>query len=75
MIVIPRWSIALFVYILIVSMLIIFKPAIMFDAEGNIKTSGTGLKYGSSPFSPAIVFPLLAILCYLFSCVFSLAVV
>lgn len=75
MVIIPRWAIALVVYLLIVSLLILFKPALMFHADGSIKPSGTGLLYGSSPFSPAIAFPLIAMLCYLFSCVFSLALV
>jgi hypothetical protein len=73
MVIIPRWIIALFLYILIITVLILFKPAIMFDAEGNMKPPGTGILYGASPFSPTISFPIIAMICYIISCLSTLA--
>ena len=75
MTVLPRWLIALLAYMLIVTLLLASKPALLFHADGGIKTAGTGLMYGESPFSPSIAFPLLAIICYVFSGLFSLAFV
>jgi len=75
MVIIPRWFVAVFVYGIIVAILVAAKPALMFDPDGNIKSCGTGIMYGATPFSPAIVFPILAILCYIMSCIFSLAIV
>ena len=75
MLIIPRWSVAMLMYAIIILLLIAFKPAIMFDAEGDVKRPGTGLMYGSSPFSPVISFPIIAVLCYVLACLFNLALV
>ena len=62
---ISRWIVALVLYTNIVLVLLVFKPALLFDAEGNSKPFGVGLREGQSVFAPAIVFPVIALICYL----------
>jgi hypothetical protein len=59
-----RWQIAIFTYLLIIGLLLIFKPAMMFTENGQIKTWGAETTETTSVFSPMIVFPLLGFLCY-----------
>ena len=72
----PRWAIALIMYVIIITIIVLVKPALMFDADGTIKHAGTGLVYGSSPFAPAISFPLIAFVCYMVTCsVYNLRII
>lgn len=59
-----RWQIALFLYLAILAILLIAKPAMMFTPEGRPKTWGVDTNEETSVFSPMIMFPLLGILCY-----------
>lgn len=61
----PRLLLAITLYVIIVGTLVLTKPAIMFDAEGRPKPFGTGFHEGYSVFAPSVVFPLLAIVCYI----------
>lgn len=67
MIKITRWVVAIVLYIQIILILLVVKPALLFDSNGNPKDFGTGLKEGKSIFAPAFVFPLIALLCYIIS--------
>lgn len=67
-----RWSLTVILYILIVSILFYFKPALMFDASGNPKNFGTTQSPTTSPFAPAVMFPVLAIVLYYMVAVFEL---
>lgn len=62
--VLARWHIALVIYLVIVAAIILGRPAIMFDAEGNVKPWGVNTDAGQSIFSVQMVFPLLAIILY-----------
>ena len=61
---IPRWIVALILYLLIVLLLFATKPSIMFDKNGKIKEFGIGLSQGKSLFAPAVVLPILAVFCF-----------
>lgn len=64
MLLITKWIVATVLYVQIVLILLIVRPALMFDSNGNPKPFGVGMKEGKSVFAPAIVFPVLAFLCY-----------
>jgi len=59
-----RLVIAIILYILIVVTLIFTKPSIMFNAKGEIKKWGIERDEDTSIFSPMIIFPVIAIICY-----------
>lgn len=59
-----RLLIAIVLYILIVAIILLTKPPIMFNANGDIKKWGIERDEDTSIFSPMIVFPLIAIICY-----------
>lgn len=59
-----RWITAILIYVLVISLLIYLKPALMFDKEDKVKVWGLGNNETESMFSPMIVFPVLAILSY-----------
>lgn len=73
MVIVPQWIVALFLYGILVTIILISKPALMFCPDGTCKNFGTGIMQGNSPFAATIVFPLLAILCYITSSLFKLA--
>ena len=59
-----RWQVAIIVYIILVGLIIIVKPAMMFTADGRVKYWSSQNTEESSAFSQMIVFPILAVLCY-----------
>ena len=59
-----RWQIALTLYLIIIGILLIIKPAMMFSKDETPKMWGLGTSEQISVFSPMIVFPVLAILSY-----------
>jgi hypothetical protein len=59
-----RWQIATIFYIVFVIIIISVKPSMMFTAEGHVKSWSTYKSEESSVFSPIIVFPMMAIICY-----------
>jgi hypothetical protein len=66
-IVIYRWQIALVVYIVVMTAIVATKPALMFAADGSPKKWGSTIDEVTSPFAPAIVFPILGLLSYFFA--------
>lgn len=75
MIVIPQWIVSLLLYSIVVTILVLLKPALMFLPDGSIKNFGTGIVDGNSPFAATIVFPFLGIICYIFASLFKLALI
>lgn len=75
MIIIPQWTVALLIYSVIITILVLVKPALMFLPDGNFKRFGTGIIDGNSPFAATIVFPFLGILCYIAASLFKLAII
>jgi len=73
--IIPQWTVAIFIYCVITTVIVLLKPALMFCPEGNIKKFGVGIMDGNSIFSATIVFPVLGILCYIWASLFKLALV
>jgi len=63
----PRWIVALVLYLLVILLLFAIKPAIMFNSNGSPKDFGVGLKTGKSIMAPAVFFPILAIVCFFIS--------
>lgn len=61
---INRWQIALILYLVIIALLLITKPAMMFTPEDRPKQWGADTSDETSIFSPMFVFPLLGILSY-----------
>jgi hypothetical protein len=61
---INRWIIAIVLYLIITSIIILVKPSLMFTMDGNVKEWSSENTDRKSVFSPMIVFPMLAILCY-----------
>lgn len=59
-----RWQIALTLYFIIIGIILIIKPAMMFSKDDSPKIWGVETSEKVSIFSPMIVFPILAILCY-----------
>lgn len=64
MITVRRWFLAIVIYLFFVLAILAFRPALMFDLNGNLKPCGLGLKEGNSMFSPCVAFPLLAVCSY-----------
>lgn len=64
MMIINRWQLAILLYVMFISILLLIKPALMFTADGNIKQWSTENTESSSIFSPMIVFPILGFLSY-----------
>ncbi len=62
--VLGRVHLTVIVYLGILMGLMYFKPALMFDAEGNPKDFGAKNTATTSPFAPVFVMPLLAIILY-----------
>lgn len=62
--VITRWQMAALLYIIFVGVVLLTKPAIMFDAEGEAKQWGAEMSEDTSPFAIAFVFPFMAIAIY-----------
>ncbi len=73
--VIPQWLVALLMYLIIVTILFLSKPALLFDSNGSFKRFGTGFVDGNSVFAISIILPLLAFICYIFASLFKLAIV
>jgi len=61
---INRWIIAIVLYLIITSIIVLVKPSLMFTMDGNVKEWSSENTDKKSVFSPMIVFPMLAILCY-----------
>ena len=61
---INRWIIAIVLYLIITSIIVLVKPSLMFTMDGNVKEWSSENTDRKSTFSPMIVFPMLAILCY-----------
>jgi hypothetical protein len=59
-----RWFVATIIYVLLVLALLAARPSLMFDAHGDPKPPGLGLSDGYSFASPAVAFPVLAVLSY-----------
>ena len=59
-----RWQVAIVIYIMLVGLVLLIKPAMMFTAVGRVKYWSSQNTEESSVFSPMIVFPILAVLCY-----------
>lgn len=75
MIHVSRLILAVVIYAFCVLTLLAFRPALMFDAEGNPKPCGLGLSEGQSFLAPCVVFPLLAVCSYFVSTLMSVAIV
>lgn len=59
-----RIHVAIMLYIVLIALLIIIKPAMMFMANGDPKQWGTENTETTSVFAPAVMFPGLALVCY-----------
>ena len=59
-----RLLFAIILYVLIVVTILFTKPSIMFNSKGEIKKWGLERDESTSIFSPMIVFPVIAIICY-----------
>jgi len=59
-----RWQIALIIYLIIIGLILIFKPAIMFTLDQNPKEWALENTATTSIFAPIIAFPIIAILVY-----------
>ena len=70
MIFIPRWILAILIYIGISYIIIRIKPPIMFDPYGKPKEFGLGISDGKSVLAPVFIFPILALLCYFITSIF-----
>lgn len=64
MLYIPRWLLAITLYVLIIYLIISLQPSLMFDAYGKPKDFGIGTTDGKSVLAPAFVFPILALISY-----------
>ena len=73
--VIPKWTVALLMYLIIVTILFLSKPALLFNTDGSFKHFSSGFVDGNSVFAISIVLPLLAFICYIFASLFQLAIV
>lgn len=63
---VPRMFVALLIYIIVVIGIVLARPALMFDSEGRPKQFGVGFSEGYSVFAPSFMFPLLAMIIYIF---------
>lgn len=59
-----RWQIALVLYVVVMMVILLVKPAMMFTVENAPKQWGAETNETTSVFSPMIVFPVLAIISY-----------
>lgn len=59
-----RWQIALFLYLIIIGTLLIFKPPIMFSQDQQPKQWSLENTATTSVFAPVIAFPFIAIIVY-----------
>lgn len=62
---VPRFFIAMTLYVAVVALLVFNKPALMFNSDGTPKEFGLGLDSGLSVFAPSFMFPLMALLIYI----------
>ena len=62
--VVTRWQIAIVIYVVFVVTMLVFRPALMFNAEGEAKSWGPHITETTTPFAAAFVFPFVAILSY-----------
>ena len=69
MIYVPRWLFGITIYIIIVYIIIKYKPSLMFDSYGNPKNFGLGISEGNSVLAPVFIFPILALLSYFIAAV------
>lgn len=70
----PRWIVALVLYLLIILLLFAIKPAIMFTNDGKPKDFGIGLTQGKSILAPCVFFPILAIFCFFMATIIYVAI-
>lgn len=56
--------VAIVLYILIVAIILFTTPSIMFNSNGDVKKWGLERDENTSIFSPMIVFPIIAMICY-----------
>ena len=61
---ISRLQMAMFFYLIIISLLIAYRPPLMFTAEKEPKTWAVENTATTSIMAPAFSFPVLAFLCY-----------
>ena len=59
-----RIIIAIVLYIAIITVIVVVKPSIMFNSKNEIKKWGIERDEDTSIFSPMIVFPIIAMICY-----------
>jgi hypothetical protein len=59
-----RIIIAIVLYIVIITAIVLTKPSIMFNQKNEVKKWGIERNDDTSIFSPMIVFPIIAIICY-----------
>jgi len=59
-----RWLLAILLYLLIVTILLITKPAALFADNMRIKRWSAQTTWDTSIFSPQFLFPFVGILCY-----------
>lgn len=64
MVQVSRLVISLIIYSLLLSLILIIKPSLMFNQNGEIKPAGLEKIKGQSVLSIAIVIPLIAIFSY-----------
>ena len=67
-----RIIIAIVLYIAIITILVVVKPSIMFNSKNEIKKWGIERDEDTSIFSPMIVFPIIAMICYYIASLFEL---
>ena len=72
---IPQWFVASLLYLIIVAIIFLAKPALLFNTDGSLKKFSTGFVDGNSVFAISIAFPLIAFICYIFASLFKLALV
>jgi hypothetical protein len=70
---IPQWFVALILYLIIVVIIFLAKPALLFNKDGTFKKFSTGFVEGNSVFAISIAFPVIAFVCYIFASLFKLA--
>jgi len=70
----PRWVVALVLYLLVILSLFATKPSLMFNNDGSMKDFGIGMKQGKSIIAPSVFFPILAVFCFFISTILYIAV-
>ena len=69
-----RWMVAMIMYVFIVLLILAVRPALMFDEHGQPKPFGVGMDDGHhTVFALSIMFPILALVCFVISAVVDLA--